>query len=84
MIMETVMLSKCCNIEVAEQGGFLETVFVCTKCGKECEVEEVCSQCFGTGEISTDERNSDGNWERGVGTEKCHCKITEQEYDNQQ
>jgi len=46
-----------------------------------CEVEEVCAFCLGDGEVSTDETDSDGNVEQGVGTQKCVCRIDEEEYD---
>lgn len=41
------------------------------------EEENVCSTCNGTREVSTDERDSDGNWQRGVGTEVCPDCIQE-------
>lgn len=39
--------------------------------------DETCEYCHGTGEVSVDVRDSDGNWEKGVGTEKCICQIKE-------
>lgn len=39
--------------------------------------------CDGSGTLSTDVRNSDGNWDRGVGEEKCLCAVEEKEEDNQ-
>lgn len=46
--METITISKCCKAGVDE----LENEkFECWDCGKECEVEEVCEECRGTGEI---------------------------------
>lgn len=36
--------------------------------------EKVCEFCGGTGEVSTDEMDSDGNIEHGVGTRKCICQ----------
>lgn len=48
--------------------------------------ESVCQECFGTGEVSCDYVNSDGNIERGTDTRKCECqyKGRDDEYDNQE
>ena len=43
----------------------------------------VCEFCLGSGEISTDERDESGNWMRGVGSQKCICRIHEDEFNNQ-
>lgn len=45
--------------------------------------EDACPEdlCDGSGELSTDEVDSDGNIERGVGTQKCPCSIKEPEPD---
>ena len=37
----------------------------------------VCPDCDGTGEVSCDEMDRDGNWQRGVGTRKCDNPIHE-------
>lgn len=42
--------------------------------------EEICEFCLGEGEVSTDERDRDGNWERGVGTQRCICQLSEPDY----
>ena len=48
--------------------------------GEETEQESsVCMYCLGTGGVSVDERDRDGNWERGVGTRKCECRLNDQE-----
>lgn len=39
------------------------------------EVSDECPFCGGDGWVSTDERDSDGNIERGVGRQKCICQI---------
>ena len=47
--------------------------------------EEVCEFCGGTGEVSVDETDSDGNIQRGVGTHKCICRVKHDDgddYDN--
>lgn len=35
------------------------------------EKDRQCEECGGEGEVRTDERDADGNIERGVGTQKC-------------
>lgn len=47
------------------------------------EEYEVCEQCGGIGTVSTDERDNDGNWQRGVGTEICYDCRPEPDYDDQ-
>jgi len=44
--------------------------------------EEKCEHCGGTGEVSYDEQDRDGNWQRGVGTRACECKLIEEDYSN--
>lgn len=39
--------------------------------------EQICEFCLGEGEVSTDERDTDGNWQCGVGTKKCVCQLKE-------
>lgn len=34
-----------------------------------------CDICEDTGEVSCDERDRDGNWEHGVGTQMCECRL---------
>lgn len=48
----------------------------------EIKIEKWCTLCNGTGEISEDVRNSDGHWERGVGSRKCICQIKEDDDSN--
>ena len=43
--------------------------------------DDYCTDCGGTGEISTDESDGEGHIQRGVGTQKCHCKINTNEDD---
>lgn len=39
-------------------------------------MSDKCKTCGGTGEVSTDEMDRDGNWQRGVGSEPCpDCSI---------
>ncbi len=62
------------------------------RCGSEDEQEqtvgpsehdqaEVCDFCGGSGEIATDESDGEGHIMRGVGTQKCICRLSVTEYD---
>lgn len=35
-------------------------IYVCSECKQECEIEEVCQFCFGTGEINYPAENRGG------------------------
>lgn len=48
----------------------------------EVEEEEVCEHCGGTGEISYDVSDGEGNMQSGVGTRKCICRIKEPDEDH--
>lgn len=85
--METISISKCCRVEAVEDYKDNPKdhhdpipIYICKKCKLECEVEDVCEDCFGTGEVSYDERDNDGNWQRGVGTRKCECQIDDSDF----
>ena len=39
------------------------------------EKKYACEICNDTGEVSCDEMDSDGNWQHGVGTQKCECQL---------
>jgi hypothetical protein len=89
--METTEVSNCCHAELVEDYKTswndhhdLIEIYTCADCKKECEVEEVCADCLGEGEYSTDESDGEGHIMRGVGTQKCHCSIEEEEYDDQE
>lgn len=80
--MDTTLISKCCRVEAREDYKPHPRdkhedidIWVCTKCEKECEVEEVCGFCLGTGEVSVDEDDGEGHTARGVGTRKCTAAI---------
>ncbi len=45
------------------------------ECGEWHKESDVCEMCGGTGEVSCDERDRDGNWERGTGTQMCECRL---------
>jgi len=84
---ETTNISTCCNAEVSEnyaQENPNSLPWRCNKCDEPCAVTEVCAYCLGEGEYSTDESDGEGHIMRGVGTQKCHCTINEDEYDNQE
>ena len=46
-------------------------------------IEFVCPECHGEGEVSTDVDDGEGHTMRGVGTEKCRCQIKDEEPDDQ-
>lgn len=48
--------------------------------------EEVCEECGGSGEVATMEPvyPEAGSPLADIGTRKCHCKIKEEEYDDQE
>jgi len=49
------------------------------------QIKEIqCDICNGTGEVSEDETDSDGNVARGTMSRKCLCQLEEDEYDNQE
>ena len=85
---ETTLISKCCRREVVQYddgqtGGIYGDIkTMCTRCGKYCEAEEVCIDCLGTKEVSTDVDDGEGHTMRGVGTEKCRrCTLSTKDYD---
>ncbi len=65
--------SYCCKAPVVEalQGGY-----VCLECSNKCDIEEVCGECYGTGEVAIDVDDGEGHSMAGVGTIKCNCKLT--------
>lgn len=81
--METIFISKCCKEKaVADypvEEGNTNVVYACLKCENECEVEEVCADCLGTGEVTTIERVYAGEPHMAdVGTAPCHCQKREE------
>lgn len=78
---ETTVVSTCCGAKACEQSNEVGFWEVCKDCGEVCTTKEVCAYCFGTGEVDVDERDSDGNIEHGVGTRKCVCKLTADDYE---
>ncbi|MFA6158866.1 MAG: hypothetical protein WC763_04590 [Candidatus Paceibacterota bacterium] len=59
-----------------------EPIYVCSKCKKECKVEDVCEYCLGAGEVTVDERVYPGEPHMApIGTEKCQCQLNEETED---
>lgn len=44
-------------------------------------IEEVCEDCGGTGEVSFDVSDGEGNIQRGVGSKQCPCRKRDIEAD---
>ena len=81
--MHKVEVSVCCKATPIED--FIENpldhhdpvpVYVCSKCKRMCDVESVCSECFGTGEVTVDEEVyiNEPHIRAPIGTRKCLCK----------
>lgn len=86
--METISISKCCRVEANEdykqdpRDKYEDIdIWVCSKCHKECEVEQVCALCLGTGEIVTSEQVYPGEPHMAdIGTAVCpHIKLEKAE-----
>ncbi len=49
---------------------------VCSSCEEHSSPHKYdCEICNDSGEVSCDERDNEGNWQRGVGTQKCECRL---------
>ena len=90
--MSTIEVSSCCKAPLVEDyrdnprdhHDPIE-IYTCEKCKKECEVEEVCEDCLGTGEVDTMEQvYANEPHTAPIGTRACHCQAREEEYDNQE
>lgn len=90
---ETKEVSACCKAALVED--FKDNprdhhdpieIYSCAKCKKECDVEEICALCDGTGEVTTMETVWAGEPHTApIGTEKCICQLKEEdEYDDQE
>lgn len=79
--METIFLSKCCKEKaVQDEKDDGTPIFTCMKCERDCEAEEVCAFCLGTGEIVVDEQVYPGEPHYApIGTRECICKKIERE-----
>lgn len=79
----TKEVSKCCKANLVEDyknnprdhHDPIE-IYTCGKCKQECEVDEVCEYCEGTGEVSTSEQVYPNEpHTANTGTEKCICQL---------
>lgn len=82
--METILISKCCGAEVRkliEADTYAECGYLCQKCMKSTDnVEEVCAECLGTGEVVVDEAvyADAGSPTAPIGHRKCFCRKINQ------
>lgn len=80
--MGIIYISTCCKADANEdykpdpRDKYEDIdIYVCSKCKKECEVEDVCEDCRGTGEVTTMEQVYPNEPHTApIGTEKCHCQ----------
>lgn len=91
---DTIEVSACCKAGLVED--FKDNpkdhhdpieIYTCEKCKKECEVEEVCELCHGTGEVTVDEQvYANEPHMAPIGTQKCICQLSDpdDEYDDQE
>lgn len=89
--METKEVSNCCKAELVEDFKTNPRdhhdpieIYTCAKCKKECEVEEVCERCGGTGEVSVMEPVYAGEPHMAdIGTAPCpECRSDSADDDN--
>jgi hypothetical protein len=90
--MSKITVSTCCHEPAIED--FKDNprdhhdpieIYTCPKCKQECEGEDVCEDCLGTGEVTTMETVWAGEPHQApIGTQKCHCQIKEEEHDDQE
>lgn len=52
---------------------------ICPGCKEHCEA--ICADCEGTGEVAVDVDDGEGHTMRGVGSQKCLCRIDDSESD---
>lgn len=86
-----IEVSMCCKAELVE--SFKDNprdhhdpieIYTCAKCKKECDVDDVCEVCLGTGEVSTMEAVYPGEPHMAdIGTRACICQHKEEEHDDQ-
>lgn len=59
-------------------------IYTCEKCKLECEIEEVCALCDGSGEVTTSEQVYAGEPHMAdIGSEKCICQLRFDDDDDQ-
>lgn len=60
--------------DTLDEAGGLQFTITSTEEGE-------CAICGGDGTVPCDEVDAEGNIERGVGTEKCICRIEKDDYE---
>lgn len=85
--MSTILISKC-HREIALE-DYKDNprdhhdpiaIYRCPKCHEECDVEEVCDECLGTGEVTVDEQVYAGEPHMApIGTRTCICKLPDED-----
>lgn len=88
--METTTISKCCRalaipdvvvdkeIPMADLYKHPVIHYTCLECENDCEVEEVCADCLGTGEVPIMEYVYPGEPHMApIGIKPCHCQLKE-------
>jgi hypothetical protein len=74
----TIEVSKCCQADVEYVYDDKNDGYICRKCFKTCEVEDVCELCYGTGETTEMEQvYANEPHMAPIGTRKCVCQIKE-------
>lgn len=86
---ETTRISKCCKalaVEYETWGDKVNTktisgtYFMCERCKRACDTDEVCADCLGTREVAVDEDDGEGHTTGGVGTMRClTCKAVDED-----
>lgn len=91
--MTTKEVSKCCKAGLVEDTRAdpqdhhnVIDIYTCEKCKLECEVDEVCEICDGTGKVSQSEQVYPGEPHMAdIGEATCECSINDDdEFDNQE
>jgi hypothetical protein len=87
--METIEVSNCCHADLVEdfKGDHHDPIeiYTCKKCKQECDVEDICAICLGSGEEIYDESDGEGHMQRGVGSRPCpHLKADRDDQDQDQ
>jgi hypothetical protein len=54
--MNTTLVSKCCGEEVVRHVIIDDVSYECEGCSQACDVEEVCGECLGTGQVIVQEK----------------------------
>lgn len=86
--MTKIQVSKCCKASIIEDeqiiNGESKDLNTCYKCKKECEIEEVCETCLGTGEVDVMEYVYPGEPHMApIDTGRCpDCYSDESDFDN--